>query len=119
MGTKKLTPKQVFKNIQKYCLDKSGATEHYPWGEVVWKFKSKVFTFGGESSARFTIKSTLDKQAALIMHSQICVAPYVGRFGWVTIEVIDEDTLQIAKDLIDESYDSLAMKKKKSGKTKR
>jgi len=116
MGTKKLTPKQVFKNIQKYCLDKPGATEHYQWGDVVWKFKSKGFTFSSENSARFTIKSTLHKQAALIMHPQICVAPYVGRFGWVTIEVIDEDTLQIAKDLIDESYDSLAAKKKKKKK---
>ena len=109
----RLTAKQVFRNIQKYCLDKPNATEDYPWGEVVWKVKGKVFTFGGKDSGRFTIKSTLDKQAALVMHPQISGAAYVGRFGWVTIEVIDEDTLQIARDLIDESYDSIAGKGKK------
>ncbi len=110
-----LSPKVVFKDIQKFCLDKPEATEDYPWGEVVWKYHGKVFTFGGKDSARFTIKSTLDKQAALVMHPQINVAAYVGRFGWVTIEVKDEDTLQIAKDLIDESYESIARKKKTSG----
>lgn len=104
----------VFNEIRAYCLAKPDATEDYPWGEVVWKHKGKVFTFGGEKSARFTIKSTPDKQAALIMHPQISVAAYVGRFGWVTVEVNDEDTLQIVKDLIDESYDSIARRGKKA-----
>ena len=113
-----LTAKQVFKNIQKYCLDKPGATEDYPWGEVVWKVKGKVFTFGGENSAHFTIKSTLDKQAALVMHPQIAVAPYVGRFGWVIIEVIDDETLQLTRDLIDDSYESIVGKKRKLNRQK-
>src|SRR5437588_12567923 len=108
-----LTAKQVFKNIQKYCLDKPGATEDYPWGEVVWKVKGKGFTFSSENSSRFTVKSSLDKQAVLVMHPQISIASSVGRFGWVTIEVADDDTLQLTKDLIDESYEQIRGKKKR------
>ncbi len=51
------------------------------------------------------MKSTVEQQASLTLHPQIKVAAYVGRFGWVTIHVIDEDTLGLALDLIDESYE--------------
>jgi predicted DNA-binding protein (MmcQ/YjbR family) len=93
-------------------MAKEGAVEDHPWGECAWKYKGKAFAFGGEGGASFTLKSSLDKQQALLMHPAISVAPYVGRFGWVSIRVEDEDTLELAKDLIDEAYASLLSRKK-------
>jgi predicted DNA-binding protein (MmcQ/YjbR family) len=52
-----------------------------------------------------SLRSTLEKQAALIMHPHIEIAAYVGRYGWVTVTLADEDTMQLALELIDESYD--------------
>jgi predicted DNA-binding protein (MmcQ/YjbR family) len=91
-------------------MAKEGVTEDHPWGDTVWKVKGKMFATGG---THCTIKSTPDKQSALIQHPAISVAPYVGRYGWVSIEVTDKETLALCLDLIDESYDLVAHKGKK------
>ena len=97
-------PAIAFSAVRAHCLAKEGAVEEYPWGHVVWKVKGKIFAIGTTDEARVTVKSSLDKQAALIMHPNIEVAKYVGRFGWVTIEAVDEDTLRLTIELIDDSY---------------
>ena len=90
------------------------AVEDYPWeGHVGWKVKGKLFAIGGEESNQVTVKSTLDKQAALIHMDGIEKAAYVGRFGWVTITIANDQTLDLAKGLIDESYDMIAKPKRK------
>lgn len=101
----------AFAAIRAHCLGKPDATEDYPWGETVWKVGGKVFCFSGGTG--FTIKSTLEKQAALVMHPSISVAKFVGRFGWVSVVIKDEDTLELALELIDESYDSIVLKRRK------
>ena len=106
-----MTPTAAFEAIRDHCRAKPDSVEEYPWGETVWKVRGKVFCFGGEWG--FTVKSTLDKQEALVMHPAISVAKYVGRYGWVTVQVSDEDTLDLAKELIDESYDSLVIRRVK------
>ncbi|HEY3782653.1 MAG TPA: MmcQ/YjbR family DNA-binding protein [Fimbriimonadaceae bacterium] len=115
MGSK-LSKEGIFQEMKEHCLSKEGATEDRPWGDIAWKVKNKAFVFTSEGSARYTLKSTLDKQAALTMHPQISVAAYVGRYGWISMEVIDEDTLALAKDLADESYDLVGKPKKKTAK---
>jgi hypothetical protein len=37
----------------------------------------------------------------------------VGRYGWVTIDIVDESVLELAKELIDESYEMIKGGKKK------
>ena len=97
--------------IRKHCLSKPGAIEDEPWpGDTAWKVAGKIFAMGGKSAV--TVKSTLEKQAALIMHPAITKAAYVGRFGWITIELKDKDTLDLALDLIDESYEAVKPKKR-------
>jgi predicted DNA-binding protein (MmcQ/YjbR family) len=94
-------------------LAKAGAVEEEPWpDDKAWKVGGKIFCIGGGNGV--SVKSTLEKQAALILHPAIKKAPYVGRFGWVMIEIKDKDTLGIALDLIDESYDLVTKKKAKS-----
>ena len=102
-----MPPKDAFKAIRAHCLSKSDAVEDYPWGDVVWKAGRKIFAIGADGSHRFTIKSSLDKQAALVMHPAVEVARYVGRFGWITIAVTNRETLALAKQLINDGYKSL------------
>ena len=97
--------------IRKHCLAKSGAMEDEPWpGDKAWKVGGKIFAIGGEGAV--TVKNTLERQSALIMHPAIKKAAYVGRFGWVSVEISNKETLALALDLIDESYDLVAAKKK-------
>ena len=101
--------------IRKHCLAKPDTIEDEPWPDhAAWKVKGKIFAIGGDSGV--TVKSTLEKQAALVMHPAVSKAAYVGRFGWVTIEIDDKETLELAFDLIDESYEMVAPKKKRSKK---
>jgi predicted DNA-binding protein (MmcQ/YjbR family) len=103
-----------FQRISEHCLSKPGAYEDHPWGETVFKVppKGKIFCFSGTEDPVISVKSTVEKQAALIQHPNIEVAAYVGRYGWVRVWLRDEETLDIALDLIDESYDMIAPKRK-------
>jgi predicted DNA-binding protein (MmcQ/YjbR family) len=108
-----MTKSDAFKAIQAHCMSKDGATEDYPWEHVGWKFKEKLFCIGTKDDNTITVKSTVDKQQALIQHPHIRVAAYVGRYGWVTMDIENEDDCELALELIDESYDLVAKKKKK------
>jgi predicted DNA-binding protein (MmcQ/YjbR family) len=98
--------------LRAHCLAKENVTEEYPWGDIVWKVKGKMFAATGEKAEAVSLKSTLDKQAVLIQHPDIEVAQYVGRYGWVSVHLRSEETLDLALDLIDESYDAIAKKKR-------
>src|ERR1044072_8136392 len=99
----------AIERIKEHCLAKPGAYEDNPWGKTVFKVspKGKIFCFGGCGEPVVGVKSTLEKQAALIQHPNIEVSAYVGRHGWVTVRILDEETLELALDLIDESYEMI------------
>ena len=94
-------------------MSKENAVEDYPWEHVGWKVKDKLFCIGTKDDNSITVKSTVDKQQALIQHPHISVAAYVGRYGWVSMDIQDEADLELALELIDESYELVAKPKKK------
>jgi predicted DNA-binding protein (MmcQ/YjbR family) len=110
-------PAEVFARMQAHCMAKEGAIEDYPWEHVGWKVGGKLFVIGTQDSNVFTMKSTVEKQEALIQHPAIEKSAYVGRYGWVTITVDDEATMEIALDLADESYDLVRPKRGKKRKS--
>jgi predicted DNA-binding protein (MmcQ/YjbR family) len=105
-----------FDRIKEHCLAKPGAFEDHPWSETVFKVgpKGKIFCTCDESPG-ITVKATLERQSVLIQHPNIEVAAYVGRHGWVTVSIPDQDTFDLAIDLIDDSYQMIAPKPKKKG----
>jgi predicted DNA-binding protein (MmcQ/YjbR family) len=104
----------AFKAVQTYCMGKEGAWEDYPWeGHAGWKVKDKLFCIGAPAERTITVKSTPDKQQALVQHPHIRVAAYVGRYGWVSMDIMDKADCELAMDLIDESYDLVVKKKKR------
>jgi predicted DNA-binding protein (MmcQ/YjbR family) len=110
--------KERIEEIKAYCLAKPDAFEDHPWGDTVFKVapKGKIFCFCGSESAVITVKSTLEKQAALLQHPNIEMAAYVGRHGWVTVHLRDEETFRFGIELIDESFDLIAPKRRYKGK---
>lgn len=105
-----ISKEDAFQSIKAYCLAKTNVVEDYPWGDVAWKVGGKMFACGGDGQNTVTVKSTPDQQSVLIQHPSIERAAYVGRYGWVTISVTDQETLEMAEDLIDQSYDLIASK---------
>lgn len=107
-----MKPDTAYTRVRKHCLAKENVVEEYPWGDVAWKVKGKLFAVSSDGSHRVTVKAALDEQARLIQHPAIEKASYVGRFGWVTIGITDRDTCRLALELIDESYVRVAPSRK-------
>jgi predicted DNA-binding protein (MmcQ/YjbR family) len=103
-----------FQALWDYCSAKPSAVEDHPWGETVFKVRGKVFAFLGHSnSAAVTVKALPGDRDVLVTLPHIHTAAYVGRFGWITVSIQDEDTLSLALDLVDESYNLIVAPKKR------
>jgi predicted DNA-binding protein (MmcQ/YjbR family) len=101
-----LPPAPFAADIRAYCLDLPDAWEDYPWGDIVYKIGTKMFAaLGGEETASVTVKATPEDAEVLVQAPHISVAPYVGRYGWVTVAVVDEAALDQVMALISMSYD--------------
>jgi predicted DNA-binding protein (MmcQ/YjbR family) len=51
-----------------------------------------------------TVKLTPEEREIALALPYVRVAAYVGRYGWVTAEVTDEETLENALEWLRESY---------------
>jgi predicted DNA-binding protein (MmcQ/YjbR family) len=111
--------------IRKLCLSFPDVTEDMPWADdLCFKVRGKIFTGMVLADGRFpriTLKCTPDKFLELLEVDGISIAPYVGRYQWVTLansNILPADDLEA---LIGQSYDLVAAKasKKKSASKKR
>jgi len=66
----------------------------------------KIFTFLGATSdiAGLTVKATKEDADVLVERPGVSRARYIGRHGWVTVQITDKADLEFAKDLIAASY---------------
>ena len=89
-----------FPILQKFCLALENTRKDYLRNKITFKVNDRIFvlTDAGESLA-ITVKSTSAKNKILLEHPQISVANYMGRFGWITIDVINQHTLELAENL--------------------
>ncbi len=99
-----------------HCASKPDAVEDHPWGETVFKVGSttgKIFAFlGVPERPRVTVKPVPDELEGLLALSFVEKAPYIGRYGWVSLKVEDEAALDLALELIDTTYAGLKKRKR-------
>ena len=76
-------------HIRKLCLSFPDVTEDMPWADdLCFKVRGKIFTGMVLADGRFpriTLKCTPDKFRELLEVDGISIAPYVGRYNWVTL----------------------------------
>jgi predicted DNA-binding protein (MmcQ/YjbR family) len=81
--------------------------EDAPWGHPVFKVgDNKMFAAmsDGEFSVTLTVKLTPEEREIALHMPYVSVARYVGRYGWVTAIVADEESLENALEWMRESY---------------
>jgi predicted DNA-binding protein (MmcQ/YjbR family) len=103
----------VFRTLHEHCAAKPSAVEDQPWGEedTVFKVRGKIFAFLGRSDhAGVTVKAAPDEVDRLLAFPYIKRSAYIGRYGWVNVSIENEDTLDLALRLVDQSYDLIAAK---------
>jgi predicted DNA-binding protein (MmcQ/YjbR family) len=81
--------------------------EDWPWGHPVFKVgDNKMFAAmsDGEASVSLTLKLTPEEREIALQLPYVSIARYVGRYGWVTAEVGDDESLENALEWLRESY---------------
>jgi len=58
----------------------------------------------GDASVSLTVKLTPEEREIALHFPHVSVARYVGRYGWVSAEVSDDETLETALEWLRESY---------------
>lgn len=106
-----------YDEVMRYCLAKPGAVRDEPWeDDPVAKVGGKIFAFFGGGRLGVKCAATADAAAEwrLRYPDTVSVMPYIGRYGWNTVElngtVPDEEIIE----LIDSSYDAVVARLPKS-----
>jgi predicted DNA-binding protein (MmcQ/YjbR family) len=81
--------------------------EDAPWGFPVFKVGTNtLFAWMTQEAGRVdvTVKLTAEEREIAELLPWVRRASHVGRYGWITVEVTDEDTLVAALEWVRESY---------------
>lgn len=94
-----MTPAQ----LRRTALSFPEAEEVETWGEATFRVRRKMFCILGSDGKRASLKATVESQAELIAADPRVygVAPYVGRHGWVLVDVARADAGEVAELLED------------------
>ncbi len=100
---------EAYDRARDHCAAQPGAVEDFPWGEAVWTVRGKIFDFLGRPAPdaerlEITAKPDSDEVEALLGLAYVRRAAYVGRYGWVTVTIENEEQLGLALDLISTSH---------------
>ncbi len=93
--------------IRDLALSFPEAYEDAPWGHPVFKVgDNKMFAAmsDGDDPVSLTVKLTAEEREIALHMPYVGIARYVGRYGWVTATVIDEESLENALEWMRESY---------------
>jgi predicted DNA-binding protein (MmcQ/YjbR family) len=93
--------------IRELALSLPATYEDAPWGFPVFKVgDNKLFAMmtHHEGACELTVKLTPEEREVAMHLPHVRRASHVGRYGWVTARVTDEETLQTALEWMRESY---------------
>jgi predicted DNA-binding protein (MmcQ/YjbR family) len=93
--------------IRRLALSFPQAYEDAPWGFPVFKVgDNRMFAWlqSEEDAVRVTVKLTREEREIASLLPYVGKARYVGRYGWVTAAVTDDDSLEAALEWVRESY---------------
>lgn len=94
----------TFEDVREISMALPEVTEHVSWGtDVNFRIRNKMFVIGGEEATGVSLKASLDAQADLIDldPETFSKAAYVGRFGWVNVDLARVDRPLLEKLLRD------------------
>lgn len=80
----------TYADVRRIALALPEVEEKLTWGtDLTLRVRDRIFAIGGEGSDRVSIKASLAGQAELIEMDPETFAKsaYVGRFGWVTVDL--------------------------------
>jgi hypothetical protein len=80
----------TFDDVRRIAMALPEAEEILTWEtDITFRIRGKIFAIGGEGADRVSIKAGLETQSELIDldPETFASSAYVGRFGWVTVDL--------------------------------
>lgn len=104
--------------LRDYCLAKSGAEEHLPFGPqtLVYKVNGKIFLLTSIDKQPLQFNVKCDQEKAIELREQYaCVLPgyHMNKKLWNTVIIDGTLPSALLKEFIDESYELIIKGKKK------
>jgi predicted DNA-binding protein (MmcQ/YjbR family) len=93
--------------LRELALSLPETYEDEPWGHPVFKVgENKMFASMsvGEECVFLTVKLTAEEREVAHLLPYVSHAKYVGRYGWITAEIADEESLDSGLEWLRESY---------------
>src|SRR4051794_27633642 len=93
--------------LREVALSLPETYEDEPWGHPVFKVAdNRMFASMsvGEEAVSLTVKLTAEEREIAYLLPFVSHARWVGRYGWITAQVADEETLDCALEWLLESY---------------
>jgi hypothetical protein len=100
----------TFQEVREISMALPEVEEHVSWGsDINFRIRNKMFVIGGEEATAISIKASLDTQADLLGldPKTFSKAAYVGRFGWVNVDLGRID-LPLLEKLLRDAWRSTA-----------
>jgi predicted DNA-binding protein (MmcQ/YjbR family) len=98
----------IEEQIRELALSFPESYEDRPWGDFpVFKVgENKVFGWAvtEADAVNVTVKLTPEEREIAHLLPYVKTASYVGRYGWITATVTDEESLESALEWLRESY---------------
>jgi predicted DNA-binding protein (MmcQ/YjbR family) len=97
----------IERRITELALSFPEAYEDRPWGDFpVFKVAdNRMFAWLQEDEpVRLTLKLDAEEREIAYLHPWVRTASHVGRYGWITANVTDEESLEAALEWLRESY---------------
>jgi predicted DNA-binding protein (MmcQ/YjbR family) len=81
--------------LRSLCLSLPGTHEKETWGDaehagdVTFRVRDRIYVITGQTGGSASVRTTIDQQADLMAAFPHAIAPaaYVGRFGWVRVDL--------------------------------
>jgi hypothetical protein len=98
--------------LRQAALSLPGAQERETWGHPTFRVRDKMFATLADDGSQATVKATRQEQAALVAAAPgtFGVPAYVGRHGWVSIQLATADPVEV-RELLAEAWRQTAPKR--------
>jgi hypothetical protein len=100
----------IFDDVRRIAMAMPEVEEILTWGtDVTFRVGKKIFAIGADGAEAVSIKARLERQADLMAldAEAFTKSAYVGRFGWVTVQLDRVDDV-LLRDHLTEAWRSVA-----------
>ena len=102
----------TFRKVRALCLALPDTKLTMTWGSPHFRVGEKIFCgFGGEGGKRVLgVKLGMSHAKSVVKEPRFWPAPYVGKHGWVSMDIAQRKSWDEVAALIRESYELIAPK---------